>query len=135
MTKDPTTEPRPSPPARNFRPSRVPVTRFVLAGLGLFALIAVAAGYAIKRERLVNYQYWDARTSGIADDRARIVSSWLQSRLEDTQETASFPAVIDFVRAAGRKDLFTSERINRLTQMLDITSRFHGIAGTYVLDA
>ena len=49
--------------------------------------------YHIGNERRVALDQWRARLSTFADDRARLVSSWLDARRADAEVLAGSPAV------------------------------------------
>src|SRR5688500_13123635 len=61
---------------------------YLLAFLVGAALVLGFMWYHIANERRVAMDHWHARLSTFADDRARLVSDWLQSRKADAEVLA-----------------------------------------------
>ena len=66
---------------------------YLVAFLVGTALVVGFMWYHIGNERRVALDHWRARLSTFADDRARLVSSWLEARRADAEVLAGSPAV------------------------------------------
>ncbi|HEY5725665.1 MAG TPA: hypothetical protein VIX40_06880, partial [Methylomirabilota bacterium] len=58
--------------------------------VGIVAVVGFT-WYHIVNERRVALEHWHARLSTFADDRARLVSSWLDARRADAEVLAGSP--------------------------------------------
>src|SRR5438552_47314 len=82
----------------------------------------------IATEREVAMTHWRARLTTIADDRARLVSAWLDFRRGDLEVLATFPPL----RAALAGG--AGEGRAELTAHLDRVAAAYGYAGIHVFD-
>jgi len=94
------------------------------------AAVAEFMWHHIANERDVVMTHWRARLTTIADDRARLVSTWLDVRRADLEVLAVFPPL----RAALGAGAGSAGR-SELTAHLDRVSAAYGYAGIHVLDA
>src|SRR5713226_166981 len=101
---------------------------YVLAFLFGTALVLVAFWYHIENQRLDAVASWKARVSTIADDRARLVANWLNSRRADAEVLASFPSVRALLAGPGRSD-------DSVVQILNRVAAAYGYAAVTVYDA
>jgi PAS domain S-box-containing protein len=97
---------------------------YPLAFLVGAALVLGFMWYHIANERRVAMDHWHARLSTFADDRARLVSDWLQSRKADAEVLAGFPAI---------RALLSGEGDRGVTAQLDRVVAAYGYLGIAVV--
>jgi PAS domain-containing protein len=76
------------------------------------ALVLGFMWYHIESERRVVMDHWHARLSTFADDRARLVSDWLQSRKADAEVLAGSTSIQGLL--AGEGDRGVTARLDRV---------------------
>jgi PAS domain S-box-containing protein len=97
---------------------------YLLAFLVGAALVLGFWWYHIANERRVAMDHWHARLSTFADDRARLVSDWIQSRKADAEVLAGSPAV---------RALLSGEGDRGVTAQLDRVVAAYGYLGIAVV--
>ncbi|HEV3329895.1 MAG TPA: cache domain-containing protein [Bryobacteraceae bacterium] len=95
----------------------------IVAGL---ALLAVSQYRATLAE-------WEQRLSSIADERTRLVSSWLQERRGDAEANSFAPEVTQYLLRMTAKNIHEEPMLDHLA-LLSQTKEFYGYTGIYVLD-
>src|SRR5262245_6168579 len=93
------------------------------------ALVAGFMWYHIDGERRVALEHWRARMSTVADDRARLVSGWINQRRADADVLAAFPPVRAVLGGSASAD--TSQAV---VAHLDRVVRAYGYASIAVVD-
>ena len=107
----------------------------------LFATAFVAVGVvltslAVMRHRQV-LAVWEERQSSVADDRARLVSNWIQERKGDAEANSQSPdAKAWLLKTAGQRKAGESSAGSGLPPLalLSQTKRFYGYVGAYLPD-
>ncbi|HUG38562.1 MAG TPA: hypothetical protein VML54_16510, partial [Candidatus Limnocylindrales bacterium] len=79
-----------APPGRGA--DRIPWSYLLTFFVGT-ALIAGFTWFHIENERRVAQAHWRARVATVADDRARLITGWLNARRADGEVVAGFPSV------------------------------------------
>jgi PAS domain S-box-containing protein len=101
--------------ARRPEPSRGIPWAYILAFLVGTALVLVAFWYHIDNQRQDAVASWRARVSTIADDRAKLVANWFNSRRADAEVLASFPSVRTLLGGPGKGgDELVVQVLNRM---------------------
>ena len=114
-------------PPRERGVDRIPWTYVLVFVLGT-ALVAGFMWYHIENERRVVLEHWKARVSTVADDRARLVSGWLNGRRADAEVLAAFPSV-RAVLSGGGPDVQQS-----VVSHLDQVAKAYGYTAISVVD-
>jgi PAS domain S-box-containing protein len=98
---------------------------YLLAFLVGAALVLGFWWYHVASERRVVLDHWRARLSTFADDRARLLSDWLQSRKADAEVLAGSPAI---------RALLAGEGDRGVTAQLDRVLAAYGYLGIAVVN-
>jgi two-component system sensor histidine kinase/response regulator len=107
----------------------------------LFATAFVAIGVVLACLAVVRHRQvlavWEERQCSVADDRARLVSNWLQERKGDAEANSQSPDVKAWLlKTAGQRkagELSGGSALPHLA-LLNLTKRIYGYVGTYLLD-
>ena len=89
-----------APPTGRRAVEGVPWLYILVFLLGM-TLIAGFMWYHIEAERRVAQEHWRARLSTVADDRARLISAWINGRRADAEVLAALPPVRALVAGSG----------------------------------
>ena len=107
--------------------------RLVWAYVGAFllgtALIAGFMYYHISTERRLAVTHWRARAATLADDRARLVSDWLNARRADAEVLASSPAVRALLTGSG------GDQRGAILPQIDRVAQAYGYSAIAIYDA
>jgi two-component system cell cycle sensor histidine kinase/response regulator CckA len=104
----------------------LPITVVALAILGAYIW------YSMRREYQGERAYWQARQSGIADTRVRIVSDWLGERVADGEVLAALPSVRALLSLPGRPQTSLPPA---LSELLGRFTAVYGYEGIYLFNA
>jgi len=115
------------PPARGRAVEGVPWAYVLVFFLGT-ALVAGFMWYHIESERRVVLEHWRARVSTVADDRARLISSWLNARRADAEVLAAFPSVRALLSAGG------ADAHQSVASHLDRVAKAYGYTSIQIVD-
>jgi len=116
----------PASASRAVPRERIPWFYFLAFLVGT-AVVVGGIWHYIQNERRSIMAHWRARVSAIADDRARLVESWIGAQRSDAELLAASPLVRDRL-TAGAGD-------QALGRHLDQVARAYGYTGVWVLDA
>ena len=117
-----------TPSTRRRAVDGIPWTYGLVFLLGT-ALVAGFMWYHIGSERRVALEHWRARMSTVADDRARLISAWLNGRRADAEVLASFPSVRALLAGNGNGDTGPA-----VTAHLDRVAHAYGYASIALVD-
>jgi len=110
--------------------------RYLLAFFAGTVLIGALTGFHIwEREKAVT-GYWMDRQSTIADDRARLISSWLGERQADSELLSLFPSVQQLLcpdETSGSSNGAGEGELKHLSALLDQFAFTHGYAAIYLI--
>jgi PAS domain S-box-containing protein len=95
------------------------------------ALIGGFMWYHIATERQVSVAHWRARAATLADDRARLVSDWIEARRADAEVLAASPPIRTLLINRGAD----SDTRAALVGQLDRVVKAYGYAAITLLDA
>jgi PAS domain S-box-containing protein len=114
------------PETRRDRALRIYVAAFFIGT----ALIGGFMWYHIATERKATVSHWRSRAATLADDRARLVSDWLEARRADAEVLAASPAIRAVLTGAGDAELRPG-----LVAQLDRVVKAYGYAAITVFDS
>ena len=81
--------------------------------------------------------YWRDQQSTIADDRVRLISTWLADRRADNELLSLYPSVQRLlwpIEESGLKDAARQEEVQHLAAFMDQVAFTHGYAAIYLLN-
>jgi two-component system cell cycle sensor histidine kinase/response regulator CckA len=110
--------------------------RHLLAFFAGTVLIATLTGFHIWEKEKAAIAYWQDQQSTIADDRARLISSWLGERQADTELLSLFPSVHQMlcpVETSGSSADAGGGELKHLSAFMDQVAFTHGYAAIYLV--
>jgi PAS domain S-box-containing protein len=126
-----------SPPlARPPSETHGSLSHYLLVFLAGTVLIGGLTGFHILEKEKAAIAYWQDQQSTIADDRARLISTWLGGRRADAELLSLYPSVQQLlwpVEESGLTGAARDEEIGHLSAFMDQFAFTHGYAAIYLL--
>jgi PAS domain S-box-containing protein len=130
------THPQESP--KNPVPNRVRLIPWFSTILFAFVACVVAGGtwFLIRDQEKKARQLWETRLSSVADDRARLVSSWLNERHADAEVLAQLPSVHQLLLLPPEKGALAGDlaRSQPIAPILERFTKVYGYSLVSILD-
>ena len=127
----------PPHPARPGDGTPHPPGTYLLAFLAGVLLITALTGLHLLERKRAALAYWQDQQSTIVDDRARLISNWLDERQADMELLALYPAVprlLAPLEDADSNDGSRATQLEQLTAFLDQFAFTHRYAAIYLIN-
>ncbi|MBZ5516257.1 MAG: PAS domain S-box protein [Acidobacteriia bacterium] len=113
--------------------SRAYILAFALGVVTLGGFLAYQTASSYRKEM----DNWKARQSSVADDRAQMVSAWLNERQASAELSSTRPSLLAALRAyysSARHPGRPTGELASLVEVLDQMAKVYGYAGVFVVD-